>query len=73
MSSTRYTPEFKGEVVKQIIERSYSISEVSEYKMVSDREKLYKMWGYYFDGMGNFKKIQGINFNASRLQMTSRF
>ena len=35
MSSTRYTPEFKGEVVKQIIERSYSISEVSEHLDIS--------------------------------------
>ena len=30
MSNTRYTPEFKDEAVKQMTERGYSISEVSE-------------------------------------------
>ncbi len=30
MSNQRYTPEFKDEAVRQIIERGYSVSEVSE-------------------------------------------
>lgn len=29
MSSQRYTPEFKDEVVRQIVERGYSVTEVS--------------------------------------------
>jgi len=29
MSNQRYTPEFKDEAVRQIIERGYSVSEVS--------------------------------------------
>ena len=41
MSSTRYTPELKGEVVKQIIERGYSISEVSERLDISTH-RLYR-------------------------------
>lgn len=30
MSSQRYTPEFKDETVRQILERGYSVAEVSE-------------------------------------------
>jgi transposase len=35
MSSQRYTPEFKDEAVRQIIERSHSVAEVSERLGVS--------------------------------------
>ena len=35
MSSQRYTPEFKDEAVRQIVERGYSVSEVSERLGVS--------------------------------------
>jgi len=35
MSSQRYTPEFKEEAVRQIVERGYSIAEVSERLGVS--------------------------------------
>ena len=35
MSSQRYTPEFKDEAVRQIVERSYSVAEVSERLGVS--------------------------------------
>ena len=41
MSSQRYTPEFKDEAVRQIIERGYSVSEVSERLGVS-AHSLYK-------------------------------
>ena len=41
MSSQRYTPEFKDEAVRQIVERGYSISEVSEHLGVSSHS-LYK-------------------------------
>ena len=41
MSSQRYTPEFKDEAVRQIVERGYSISEVSERLGVSSHS-LYK-------------------------------
>lgn len=41
MSGQRYTPEFKGEVVKQIIDRGYSNAEVSERLGVS-QHSLYK-------------------------------
>lgn len=41
MSSQRYTPEFKDEAVRQIIERGYSVSEVSERLGVSSHN-LYK-------------------------------
>ena len=36
MSNQRYTPEFKQEAVRQIIERGYSVAEVSERLGVSD-------------------------------------
>jgi transposase len=41
MSSQRYTPEFKDEAVRQIIERGYSVTEVSERLGVSSHS-LYK-------------------------------
>jgi transposase len=41
MSSQRYSPEFKDEAVRQIIERGYSVSEVSERLGVSSHS-LYK-------------------------------
>jgi len=41
MSSQRYTPEFKDEAVRQIIERGYSVAEVSERLGVSSHS-LYK-------------------------------
>jgi len=41
MSSQRYTPEFKEEAVRQIVDRGYSIAEVSERLGVSTHS-LYK-------------------------------
>ncbi len=41
MSSQRYTPEFKDEAVRQVIERGYSVSEISERLGVSSHS-LYK-------------------------------
>jgi transposase len=41
MSSQRYTPEFKDEAVKQVLERGYSVSEVSQRLGVSSHS-LYK-------------------------------
>ena len=41
MSNTRYTLEFKDEAVKQVTERCYSISEVSERLSISTHS-LYK-------------------------------
>ena len=41
MSSQRYTPEFKDEAVRQILERGYSVAEVSERLGVSSHS-LYK-------------------------------
>ena len=41
MSSTRYTSEFKDEAIKQVTERGYSISEVSERLGISTHS-LYK-------------------------------
>lgn len=41
MSSPRYTPESKGEAVRQSVERGYSVSEVSERLGVSSHS-LYK-------------------------------
>lgn len=35
MSGQRYTPEFKEEAVKQVVDRGYSITEVSERLGVS--------------------------------------
>ena len=35
MSSQRYSPEFKDEAVRQIVERGYSVTEVSECLGVS--------------------------------------
>ncbi|HCI6021430.1 TPA: transposase [Klebsiella quasipneumoniae subsp. quasipneumoniae] len=41
MGTPRFTPEFKKEAVRQIIERGYSIAEVSERLGVS-AHSLYK-------------------------------
>jgi transposase len=41
MSSQRFPPEFKDEAVRQIVERGYSVSEVSERLGVSSHS-LYK-------------------------------
>ena len=41
MSSQRYTPEFKDEAVRQVIERGYSVTEVSDRLGVS-AHSLYK-------------------------------
>ena len=41
MSSQRYTPEFKDEAVRQVVERGYSVAEVSERLGVSSHS-LYK-------------------------------
>jgi len=41
MSSQRYSPEFKDEAVRQIVERGYSVAEVSDRLGVSSHS-LYK-------------------------------
>ncbi|MCP5135373.1 MAG: transposase [Gammaproteobacteria bacterium] len=41
MSQQRYTPEFKDEAVRQIVERGYTVAEVSERLGVS-AHSLYK-------------------------------
>lgn len=41
MSSQRYTPEFKDEAVRQIVDRGYSVAEVAERLGVS-AHSLYK-------------------------------
>ena len=41
MNSPRYTPEFKEEAVRQIVDRGYSVAEVSERLGVS-AHSLYK-------------------------------
>lgn len=41
MSSQRYTPEFKDEAVRQVLERGYSVAEISERLGVSSHS-LYK-------------------------------
>ena len=41
MSNQRYSPEFKDEAVRQIVDRGYSVAEVSEHLGVS-AHSLYK-------------------------------
>jgi len=41
MNSQRYTPEFKDEAVRQILERGYSVAEVSE-RLGASSHSLYK-------------------------------
>ena len=41
MSNQRYTPEFKDEAVRQIVDRGYSVAEVSERLGISSHS-LYK-------------------------------
>ena len=41
MSGQRYTPEFKEEAVKQVVERGYTVAEVAERLGVS-QHSLYK-------------------------------
>ena len=43
MSRQRYTPELKGEAVKLISERRYSVTNVAECLGVS-QHNIYKMW-----------------------------
>lgn len=43
MSRQRYTPELKGEAVKLISERRYSVTDVAEYLGIS-QHSIYKMW-----------------------------
>ncbi len=33
MSTKRYTPEFKDEAVRQVIERGYSVAEVADHSL----------------------------------------
>ena len=40
MSSQRFTPEFKEEAVRQVIERGYSVSEVSARLGVSTHSEV---------------------------------
>jgi transposase len=45
MSNQRYTPEFKDEAVRQIVDRGYSVTEVSERLGVSaHRTTLHRKW-----------------------------
>ncbi len=37
MSNQRYTPEFKDEAARQIVDRGYSVADVSEHLGVSAR------------------------------------
>jgi transposase len=41
MSNHQYTPEFKDEAVKKVVERGYSVSDVSQHLGVSSHS-LYK-------------------------------
>lgn len=41
MSSQRYTPEFKDEAVRQVLERGYSVAQVSE-RLGTSAHSLYK-------------------------------
>lgn len=41
MSSQRYTPEFKDEAVRQVVDRGYSVAEVSE-RLGMSAHSLYK-------------------------------
>lgn len=41
MSSQRYTPEFKDEAVRQVVDRGYSVTEVADWLGVSTHS-LYK-------------------------------
>ena len=43
MSRQRYTPELKGEAVKLISERRYSVTDMAEYLGIS-QHSIYKMW-----------------------------
>ena len=43
MSSQRYAPEFKDEAVRQVLDRGYSVAEVSE-RLGMSAHSLYK-WG----------------------------
>ncbi len=41
MSGKRYTPEFKSEAVRQVVERGYSVAEIAQRLGVS-KHSLYK-------------------------------
>ena len=43
VSGQRYTPELKGEAVKLISERRYSVTDMAEYLGIS-QHNIYKMW-----------------------------
>lgn len=69
MSSQRYSPQFKDEAVRQVIERGYSVSEVSERLGVSGHS-LYR-WVKALTGSlnctGSPVVIRGSSYSASLL------
>ena len=63
MSSQRYSPEFKDEAVRQITERGYSVTEVSERLGVSGHS-LYK-WVKALTGSLNCTDSPVVNRGSS--------
>jgi hypothetical protein len=55
MSNQRFTPEFKDEAVRQVIERGYSVVQVSERMGVSAE----KVSGTIFDRLGAGPQYKG--------------
>jgi transposase len=45
MSNQRFTPEFKDEAVRQVVERGYSVKEVAERVGVSARTRRHSHLG----------------------------
>ena len=69
MSSKRYTEEFRAEAVKQIIDRGYSVQEVSQRLGVSTHS-LYK-WLKASGRWGD--KAQGDEMDAIQQPLVSAF
>ncbi|AFC86235.1 transposase [Frateuria aurantia DSM 6220] len=67
MSNQRFTPEFKDEAVRQVIERGYSVAEVSERLGVS-AHSLYK----WIKAAKPDDSEQRVNVSGARFGMAGR-
>jgi len=71
MSNQRFSPEFKDEAVRQIVDRGYSVAEVSERLGVSAHSlyKWVKAFPYRLARMSSMTKAAAHNINPITSEM----
>lgn len=70
MSGQRYTPEFKDEAVKQVLDRGFSISDVAERLGVS-QHSLYKWVNAVKPGKSELQEQELLEAKREILQLRS--